>query len=322
MAGDIELGVMLPHFGQDTSRDYLTRIARLADELGFGSLWTRDHLYIPPEHQEHGGITEKEFLETFQTLAHVNAVTGDIDLGTCVANAHRRPLKLSQHFGTLDVLSDGDVVCGGGAGTFRGEFAAMDLPFEKQGQMADEMLDVLRRTFTESRVSHDGEVFSFEDVTINPRPGDDMPSWYAGLSPIAVKRAFRYADGWFPGRMPFETIDERLALLDDLESEHGRTLDRSYVTIYNVDEDPDRARETLNLDRLVDDVNNLLRADYDSPGEVEGSFVAGDPTDCVETLERFADRGFGHVVLDARHDFEGIERVLELTADEVLPALR
>lgn len=317
-----QFGVLLPHFGDDPSTGHLTEVASLAEELGFDSLWVRDHLYIPPENREHGGITEKVFLEAFQTLATVGAITDDITLGTGVANAHRRPLKLSQHFGTLNHLTDGGVICGVGAGTFRGEFEASDLPFDERGQMADETLDVLRQTFREANVSYDGEIFSFEDVTLNPRPGRDVPIWYGGLSPIAVKRAFYRADGWFPGRMTLEKLDERIELLESLEAEHDRTLDRGYVTIYNVAEDRERALSDINVEGLIDDVNAILREDYETVDDIEGSFVAGTPDDCVQQLDALIERGFDHVVLDMRHNFDDLEETLELTAEEVLPRLR
>lgn len=316
----IEFGVLLPHFGDDCSFDTLTSVARRAEALGFDSLWVRDHLYIPPENREHGGIVENLFLESFQTLATVNAVTDDITLGTGIANPHRYPLKLSQHVGTLNHLTDGRVVCGVGAGTFRGEFEAMGLPFEKRGPMVDETLEILRRTFTEDHVSYDGEVFAFEDVTFAPRAGDDVPIWYGGLSPIAVKRAFRHADGWFPGRMTLEKLDERLELLASLEERYDRRLDRAYLTIYSVDEDADVALDRLNVDGLIADVNSILGESYETRADIEGSYVAGDPDDCVEQLRALADRGVGHVVLDMRHDFAELEPMLELTAERVLPA--
>lgn len=320
MSERLTFGVLLPHFGRSPSADHLLATARQAESLGFDKLWVRDHLYIPPENREHGGITEDVFLESFQTLAAVSSATDDVGLGTAIANPHRHPLKLSQHYATLEYLADGPVVAGVGAGTFRGEFDAVDLPFEERGTMADETLQILRRTFREEHVDFAGEVFSFEDVTLEPRPGDAVPLWYGGLSPIAVKRAVRHADGWFPGRMTLEKLDERLSLLREQERRHDRSLDRAYVTTYSVAADRERARSRIDFPELIDDINTILREDYETVDDIDGTFAAGAPDDVVSQLRRLEVRGFDHVVLDMRHSFDELGRMLELTADEVLPA--
>lgn len=317
-----EFGILLPHFGPHASPSFVIQAARQAAEVGFDSVWVRDHLYVPHERRQHGGITEGRFIESLQTLSLIAGATEGLTVGTSSLNPHRHPLKLSQCLGTLDFLADGDVICGIGAGTFRGEFDAVDLPYERRGQLVEENMEILRRTFTEERVSYDGELFSFDDVTIDPRPGIDLPIWYGGLAPVAVKRAVKYADGWLPGRMPLEKIDERLDLLDTLEERRGKSLSLGYITIYSPAETGDAARAKLNLTGLIDDVSELLAEDYETVDDIEGSFIAGDPAECVTQIRALLDRGFEHIILDMRHSFGEMIEMLELTGDHVLPQLR
>ncbi|WP_436933802.1 LLM class flavin-dependent oxidoreductase [Halovenus marina] len=315
-------GIMLPHFGPDCDREFIVETATLAEELGFDSVWVRDHLYVPPEHQEHGGIVEKRLVEAIQTLTYIAAVTDDLTLATGSLNPHRHPLKLSQCLGTLDYLSTGDVIAAIGAGTFKGEFDAVDIPFDDRGDLVEEQLEILERTLNGTDVDYEGEHYAFENVTLDPRPEGDLPLWYGGLSPFAVRRAVEYADGWFPGRMTYEKLDQRLAQLSDLEAEHDRSLDLGYLTIYSVAEDTETALSHLNADELVDDVNNILRTDHETLEDIRGSYVAGDPERCIEDIQALVDRGFEHVVLDMRNSFDHLHSMMELTADEVLPAFQ
>jgi probable F420-dependent oxidoreductase len=313
---------MLPHFGPKCDREFIVETAKRAEELGFDSVWVRDHLYVPPEHQEHGGIVEQRLVEALQTLTHVAAVTDELTLATGSLNPHRHPLKLSQCLGTLDYLSTADVICTIGAGTFKGEFDAVDIPFGERGNLVEENLEILRQTFRETTVDYDGEYYSFENVTLDPRPGDSIPLWYGGLSPFAVRRAVEYADGWFPGRMTFEKLDQRLAQLRQLETEHGRSLDLGYLTIYSVAADTDTALSHLNADELVQDINTILRTDHETLEDIEGSYIAGDPETCIEGIRALVDRGFEHIVLDMRNSFDQLDAMMELTATEVLPAFQ
>ncbi len=322
MANQPSFGIVLPHFGPHCNRDFIVDTAKQAETLGFDSVWARDHLYVPPENKEHGGIVEQRFAEAMQVLSHLAAVTDDLTLATGSLNPHRHPLKLSQCIGSLEYLSTGDVLCAIGAGTFKGEFDAVDLPFDERGRLVEENLEILRRTFREENVDYEGDHFAFENVTIDPRPGDSVPLWYGGLSPFAVRRAVEYADGWYPGRMTLEKLDQRLEQLHSLEAEHDRSLDLGYLSIYSVAPETDEAISHLNTEELVHDVNTILRTDHSSLDDIEGSYIAGDPETCIEQIQALVDRGFDHIVLDMRNSFDELESMMELTADEVLPAFR
>ncbi|MCE2526122.1 MAG: LLM class flavin-dependent oxidoreductase, partial [Actinomycetia bacterium] len=68
----MEFGLLLPHFGRHTDRDMLWDGARRAEELGFDSLWVRDHLMFEP----HGEFEapNRAFLEPLTVLTSVGGV--------------------------------------------------------------------------------------------------------------------------------------------------------------------------------------------------------------------------------------------------------
>lgn len=317
MSHDVSFGVLLPHFDPAFDPDRLTSLATKIESLGFDSVWVRDRLYTP-RHFDHGGITEDFFLEGLMTLSAISTRTENLTLGTSVVNPHRHPLKLSQNLGTLNYLAPGRVVCGIGAGSSRWQFEATGLPFERRGALVEEYIEILRRTFNDVSVDFEGEFYSFEDVTIDPRPGEQVPIWYGGLAPVAVRRAITHADGWVPGRMTLDMLDERLGYLRKLSSGHDRTVSLGYLSLFSIANSTEEALERLNLKGILDDMNEIHPKTYRSVSEVESSFIAGTPEECRSQIAAFADRDVELIILDMRHSFEEIERMVKLTGDTVL----
>lgn len=319
MASDPSFGVLLPHFGPHCSVERLTETAVNAEALGFDHVWVRDLLYVPPSKRDHGGIDEGLILEPNLTLAALSSITDEITLGTAVVWPKLHPLNLSQQFGTLSYLSGGRVVCGIGAGAFREPFDALDLPFDERPQLVRETVEILRRTFEETDVDYHGELFEFENVTIDPRPVDDVPIWYGGVSFNSVRRAVDYCDGWFPGRITYDKFEDKMDLLGDLEAEHERSIDVGCIPIVSVAENSDDALDRIDMEGLVEDANTILEADYQSKADIDGYYVAGDPDECAEQIQRFVDLGADHVVLDMRQAFDDVEEMMDLAANDVKP---
>jgi alkanesulfonate monooxygenase SsuD/methylene tetrahydromethanopterin reductase-like flavin-dependent oxidoreductase (luciferase family) len=317
----MKFGVLLPHFGPKCSPEKLKAVAIAANELDFDSLWVRDHLYIPQRHRKHGGITERSFLEGLLSLTFVSSYAGDLILGTSVVNPHHHPLKLSQNLGTLHALAKGKVICGIGAGTFKPEFDAVGVPFEARGRIVEEMIDILRQTFSGSDVGYHGDHFEYEHVTINPRPGNEIPIWYGGGSRTAMHRAVEYADGWNLGRIPFQQMDDKLREFRALQDGRDRDLSTCMMPIFSIARTAEEAFDAVDMEAFIHDANELWGTSYTSKEDVEGSVAMGAPEDTVEMFERYADRGIDHVILDMRHSIDNMIELMELTHDEVLAAL-
>src|SRR5919202_6115778 len=114
----MKFGLLLPHFGEYADRDRLLDGTKLAESLGFDSVWVRDHLVFEP----HGEMEKpnREFYDALTTLTAIGAVTERIQLGTGSLIPFRHPLLTALMVGTMTQLLGPDrLILGFGAGTFQ-----------------------------------------------------------------------------------------------------------------------------------------------------------------------------------------------------------
>jgi len=322
--GDVgEIGLLLPTFDRQAERQRILKAATDAESFGFGSVWVRDHLFIP-RGTLHGGIKESGFhLEPLMALATVASVTSRIKLGTAVLIPLRHPLGLVQLLGTLSFMSEGRVVAGLGLGAFEREFAAVGLDYSKRRQMVRETLDILRIAQGGRELSYQGEVYEFDGVNIDPVPPVNMPVWYGGSgSARSAKLAFDFGfEGWM-GNAPADVFDKLVDLARNWEAEHDRKLSLATIPIAAVATTREEALEYLDLDDLVVSISKNVRKEYGTFDEVASALVVGTPQQAAEQIRAFWDKGVSPVILDLRVVGEAFEKVLRLIGEEVMPLLR
>src|SRR6266542_5389779 len=112
-------GLLVPHFGEEADQDLLIEGARLADRLGFDSLWVRDHLYCHAHGME---STDRTFIEQFVTLTYLTAVTDRIGLGAATIIPFRHPINMAYSVASMSWITRRPFDLGIGAGTFQHEF--------------------------------------------------------------------------------------------------------------------------------------------------------------------------------------------------------
>jgi F420-dependent oxidoreductase-like protein len=116
-------------------------LARAADQAGFDSLWTMDHLFQIPIH----GPAEDPLLEAYATLAFIGGLTERIRLGVMVtAVSYRHPGMLIKSLTALDVLSGGRTWLGIGAAWHDAEARAWGLPFPTTSERFERLEETLR----------------------------------------------------------------------------------------------------------------------------------------------------------------------------------
>lgn len=317
-------GVLVPHFGEHATRERILNTGALAEGLGFDAVWVRDHLLWKPHGMEGSDLT---FIEPLEVLAALAATTSRVILGTAVLIPLRWPLKLAQDLATLSYLSDGRVAAGLGMGSNHAELAAAGFSRETRKQVFVETAAIVRRVWAEDHVSFDGERFSFQDITIRPKPVVPIPLWYGGTTRASVRNAVAHCDAWMPGRIPLATLDDRLALLTELEAEQGRRLVRSIIPLVKVDRDRAKARSGLDVEALAG--SSEASRDWIAPSggfqsldDLGGIVAAGEPDEVADQIAVIAERGIDHFVFDLRMQFDSFEQSLELIAERVLPQLR
>jgi alkanesulfonate monooxygenase SsuD/methylene tetrahydromethanopterin reductase-like flavin-dependent oxidoreductase (luciferase family) len=141
-------------------------IAKLADDLGFESIWVPDHLQ---------SIREGTDSPTVEALMHLTAIAGvtkRVNLSTGVACvSFRNPALLVKMMSTLDVASDGRAEIAIGAGWHEPEWTAYGYEFpspkERLGRLK-ESLEIITCMLEPGKSSYRGERYEINDLAMNP----------------------------------------------------------------------------------------------------------------------------------------------------------
>ena len=218
-----------------------TRLAQAAEEAGFESVWTVDHVVIPAEYRSRYpynpsgrlGPDDTNFPDPLIWLTYIAAATSTLRLGTAILILpERNPVVVAKELATLDYLSDGRVILGVGVGWLREEYEALGVPWEGRGRRGEESIGAMRALWSEDRASYTGSTTQFTDCYLRPQPvNGTIPIHIGGHSDIAARRAGRIGDGFFPFGV---TRDEAPALLDVMRQsarEAGRDPSSLEVTM-------------------------------------------------------------------------------------------
>jgi probable F420-dependent oxidoreductase len=236
------------------------RIAVLAEDLGFDSLWTGEHVVLPnPRQPPSPAEPDYPMLHPSTGLAYLAAVTNRIHLGTgIVLIAQRNPLVLAKETASLDVVSNGRLILGIGAGYLYQEFAALGIPFEERGPRTDEAIAILRNIWNDDSPAFSGRFWQYRDIQAMPRPvqAGGPPIVVGGASDAALKRAIRSAQGWYGFAMnPPETkhVLDRLEVLAQSVPRDATlgTLEISLSPRVRLDEPTVREFENMGVHRLI-----------------------------------------------------------------------
>ena len=213
----LEIGVCLTNYGDVTSPDASVGTGRLAEDLGFDSVWVSDHILVPPEF---GDVFGREFLDPFVCLAYAAAETTRVKLGTTVVVVPlRSPFAQAKMLSTLDLLSGGRVIFGAGVGWDREEFEALGVPFAERGAMTDEYLDIMRELWTSPAPAFQGRYHRFSGAAFEPKPIQrPIPIWMGGSAVPVLRRTARLAQAWHASEMPVEEVAEKYAVIRGLAS--------------------------------------------------------------------------------------------------------
>jgi probable F420-dependent oxidoreductase len=324
----LEFGLLMPHFTQHASLQLLREGSQIADSLGFDSLWVRDHVFISPDHREHGGISDPGLLtEATLTLATLGAITSHVRLGTAIVTPHRHALKVAQLFGTLDYLTGGRAILGIGMGWDTREFEAVQVPFTAREQRLRETIQVCRRAWKQDEFAFDGEQFRIPWGSVNPQPTNgDIPIWYVGLSYKAVNLAAELCDGWIPSRMPYDRMAPRIERARTLLKEKGDDPQRftfAAMPQTSLGSSADDALAGFDLDKITAEAlhrkpvgGNRTSLTLD---DLQGYLIWGNATDICRYVERFVDLGVTHIVFDMRSSFDRFLDSVRVLGTKVIP---
>jgi probable F420-dependent oxidoreductase len=215
------IGFDLPTRGALASPETITRLAVEGEAMGFDYLTLSDHIVIPRDIEarypysttgEFPAGGRKDWYEQLTSAAYVAAKTTRLRMVTSVMVVPHRPAVLAAKVpATIDLLSNGRLTVGIGAGWMKEEFEAVGTPpFAERGAVTDEYLAAFRELWTKDAPRFEGRYVRFADVIMEPKPVQKPhpPLWVGGESPPALRRVARLGDGWYPiGTNPQHPLD-------------------------------------------------------------------------------------------------------------------
>jgi probable F420-dependent oxidoreductase len=209
----MKFGLRYASLGRYVSGPAAVELAQAAEEAGFDSIWTVEHVVVPQGYQSRYPYSESgrmgSGLEDFPIpdpliwLAYVASATRTIKLGTAIMILpQRNPVITAKAVATLDAMAGGRrVLLGIGVGWLAEEFSTLGVPFEDRGARTDEYVSAMRALWSEECASFTGRFVSFDKVYCRPLPpARSIPIVVGGDTLAAARRAGRLGDGYFPAR--------------------------------------------------------------------------------------------------------------------------
>jgi probable F420-dependent oxidoreductase len=280
-------GVELNGFGQ---------LCRDLEDRDFDSLWLSE-------------ILSRPVLDPLVGLAYAAAASSRLKLGTTMVLPGRNPIRLAKELATLDQLSNGRLLVTFVPGIKQAEeLAALGVQAAARGPMMDEVMPLLRRLWAEDDVEHQGTYYSYETVTVEPKPlQEPLEMWVGGTAPSALARTGALSDGWLPA---FCTPEEAAA---------GRRVVEEHAAAANRQVSPEHFGVSLGYaeTELSRGVRKLIAARR--PGVDPTSLVPVGLDGLRATIEAFIEVGFSKFVVRPNETPESWSAELDRLATTILP---
>ena len=299
-----------------TMEEYIgpVEFAQKAEEWGYDYYWVPDYVTLSP-------------MDAFVLLSAVAQKTSTLKLGTAVVVVpFRTPFQMAKASASVDVLSGGRFTLGIGiGGAVPKDFEVAQVDPRKRGRISDETLEITRRLLTEENVSHRGHYYSFDDLTMDPRPVQKpgIPIWVGaicnnGFAEGVVKRAAKYGDGFYPTDTSIPEFQKVQARIKDQAQAYGRDPDSiqwGLLTWTCLGSSKEEARQTASRE-----ISKRLGTEWDV--QAENGYALGTPKDIIETIEGYVDIGLTNFVIDPACAPVDMWGQFEIFAREVVPHFR
>ncbi len=297
----IRFGIQTPQ--QHGSWQDIVTLWREIDTLGFDSAWVFDH-FLPIFSDPTGSC-----LEGWTALSALAMATQKVRIGAMVTgNTYRHPAVLAKMATTLDIICNGRLNLGLGAGWFALEHQTFGIPFPplaERLQRLDEALTVIKRLWSEERVTFTGKHYQLHEALLNPRPiQKPHPLVTVGATgeQVALRIVAKHADMWNAFGSP-EVFRHKIGVLTEHCRKIGRdpsSIEKSVLLEITFTEDAETKRKAL---------ENKHRG-----------MLAGTLTDMRQQIEAYVAVGVTHIILSlsAPYDMTLVRRF----ATEVIPTFR
>jgi F420-dependent oxidoreductase-like protein len=295
---------------------------RIEDLPAWESIWVYDHFHTVPEPSQHATH------EAWTLMAALGAITSRVRLGQmCTCMSYRNPAYLAKVAATVDVVSEGRVEMGIGAGWYEHEWRAFGYGFPSAGERIGRLregVQIMQDMWTTGSATLDGEYYQVDGATCAPRPlqgtafpgsaRNGIPMWIAGGGEKKTLRiAAEYADYTNFDGTP-ETFVRKSEVLKGHCEDVGRDFDdivRSANFNVVIGENDAQVQDRLDWarDHYLRAGLSQAAADKQRASLASGPAV-GTPEQVVEVLRGLQDQGLGYAItyfLDAAYDVTSMD---------------
>lgn len=313
----------------------LLGFACLAEEIGFDSVFVSDH-FQPFRHT--GGHAPS----CIPWLGALGARTQRLTIGTSVMTPTFRyhPSIVAQVFATLAIMFPNRVVLGLGSGESLNDVPAVGLKwptFKERIARLVESITVMRRLWTEDRVTFEGQYYRTHNATLYDRPSTPVPIYLAASGPTVAKMAGELADGYIctsgkPLELYKETLLPNVAAGLAAACRKEDSIDRMIEMKVSFDGDLQRARddtkhwaalalsaeEKMSVEDPV--VMEALADSLPTERTEKRWIISSNPDEHVARIKPYINLGFRHLVFHSPGPDQ--KRFLQLYGEHVIPRLR
>lgn len=320
----VEFGVFVPQGWrmdlveiEDPVEQYeaMTNVARVAEQSGaFDSIWLYDHFHTVPE------PTMNTVFECWSATAGLARDTSAIKIGQMVTcNGYRNPALLAKVASTTDVMSNGRLLFGLGAGWYEHEWRAYGYGFPEvpvRMRAFREACEIIHSMFTGDEPTFSGEFYEI-DRPINEPKGVQKPHpsfWIGGGGEkVTLKLVARYGDACNVGGGDVDRIKRKLEVLrshcDDLGRDYASITRSTSVNVHLLEEgeSPEQATSAARAGQSYD--------------EYAREYIVGTPEQVADRLAPMAAAGIDYFIVylpRVAYDPEPVRRF----AQGVIPRLR
>ena len=313
-------------FGWASIQDLMAAARRAEDSGFYHGVWVGDNLLAKPR------------LDPIVTLTALATATQRLKLGTiCMASfPYRHPIRLAIQWASLDVVSGGRTIfgiCNGPSAKdgpkFAHELEVMGIPSKERASRLVEGVQIIRRLWSEEKVTHEGKYYQFADVELLPKPVQNPVPIHIAINPKGEKatpevvervlrRVAKYGDGWQADTVTPETFRSRFDRIKELTEQEGRDssqMEGALHMMVNINDDME-----LGYRQAAEYFELYYPPGYLSRERIELWLIHGSAGRVIEKIRDFLDAGCTMPVirLCSRNLKEQLGRCIE----HVLPAFK
>jgi probable F420-dependent oxidoreductase len=287
-----------------TKPENVMNFAKKCEAMGCHSMWAIDRIAY-------------DNLEPLTVLAAAASATERIRLGTSVLLGNtRHPVHLAKTIATLDFISNGRITIGLGFGSREPDYKAVEIPYEHRGSRAVEQVQLMKHLWTEDNVTHKGQFFNVENLTVGPRPIQKPypPIWTGGSAEVALKRAGTWANGFISGSAAIETFHATWDKIASYAAAAGRNpneIEKASLAFMAINDDKAKAV------KAVEDYTMRYYGRIRTP--VEPVSIVGSGVQCADKIEYFFSKGINTLIIGVA---DPDPRQLDLFGEKVLPLVK